>query len=238
MIINFFNQQFNRFNIDNRKTRVYIPSLFIGYMIFMLTLSFFLKYIFPFEDKSIIIPENDKELNLTSLTLFLVFGSIMEEFKYRGLLTKFNYKWVLTSFSVLITSVFFIIFNVKVYYLYPESLLPLFGYIGLFSFVTIAIYLILFKWLFEYKEQMRIIFDNNFNLIIWIQVFLFAFWHIFFSGQGNEAHYMNLLIFHSIGALFYSFIRINYGILYSIIVHFFYNFLITVTPVLLLRIVN
>ncbi|WP_282088319.1 hypothetical protein [Aquimarina algiphila] len=238
MIISFFNRQFNRFNIDNRKTRVYIPSLFMGYLVLKIALSLFLTKIFPQEDELVLVKENNKELNLISLTLFLVFGAIMEEFKYRGLLTKFNYKWVLISLSVFITTIIFVIFNIKVYYLYPESLLPMIGYFIFFIITGIIIYFTLFKLLFKHKEKIKNKFDSNFNLILLTQVGLFAIWHILFSGQGNEAHYINLFIFHSVGALFYSFIRINYGILYSIIVHFFYNFLVTVVPVILVRLVS
>lgn len=238
MIIDFFNQHFNRYNIDNRKTRVYIPSLFIGYLAFIFCLSILLKKLFPFE-KEIITPiDNDQELNLISTTLFLVFAAVMEEFKYRGLLTKFNCKWVLISLSVFFTSVFFTIFDVKAYYLYPDSILPMLGYCGSFSIAAILIYFILFKTLFKDIGNIEKIFNSNFNLIILVQIILFAMWHVLFSGQANEGHPVSLFIFHSMGALFYSFIRINYGILYSIIVHFMYNFLITVVPILLIRLVS
>jgi len=97
----------------------------------------------------LITSSNDEELNLVSTTLFLLFATIMEEFKYRGLLTKFNYKLVLISFAVLITSIIFLTLDIKVYYLSPESILPMLGYCGLFSVVTILIYFILFKALFS-----------------------------------------------------------------------------------------
>ncbi len=237
MIVSFFRNQFDKCNIDNRKTRVYLPFLFIGYMVILFCVSIMLKKIFPFEEK--VVPSGvDKELNITSIILFLIFAAIMEELKYRGLLTKFSYRWVLISFSVLITSVVFLIFNVNVYYLYPESLLPLFGYIALFSLLSVIIYLALFKILFDHQEKIREIFDANFNLIIWIQVFLFAIWHILFSGQGNETHFMSLFIFHSLAALFFTFIRINYGILYSIVLHFLHNFLVAVVPILLVKLSN
>ncbi len=234
MIIKFLANQFNRYNIDNRKTRVYIPSLFVGYLVVLFCISVLLKNLFPFEGKAII-SESDKELNLLSTTLFLIFAAIMEEFKYRGLLTKFNYKWVLISLSTLVTSIIFLIFNVKVYYLYPESIFPMLGYIIVFSFITSVIYFILFKTLFGYQEHVRKIFDTNFNLVVWVQVFLFAMWHILFSGQANERHYISIFIMSSISALFLTYIRMNYGILYSIIVHFLHNFFISLVPIILIR---
>lgn len=238
MIIDFFNKHFNRYNIDNRKTRVYIPSLFIGYLVFIFCLSILLKKIFPVEKELIITIDNGQELNLISTTLFFVFTAVMEEFKYRGLLTKFNYKWVFISLSVLITSIIFLVLDVKVYYLSPESILPMLEYCGFFSTITILTYFVLFKTLFRYIEKIKKIFDLNFNLIILFQIVLFAIWHVLFSGQVNEAHYMSIFIFHFVGALFFTYIRINYGILYSIIVHFSYNFLITIVPILLVKMVN
>jgi len=237
-MINFFKKHFNRYNIDTRKTRILIPSFFIGYIILIYLLSILLNNLFPFEGKSLTSGDGTKELNLMSLTLFLVFTSIMEEFKYRGLLTKFNYKWILISISVFVATIVFLIFDVKVYYLYAKSLWPIIVFFIKLSIVIISIYFILFKLLFKYGERIKKIFDSNFNVILLTQAFLFAMWHILFSGQGDEGHFVNLFIFHSVAALFYSFIRINYGILYSIIVHFLHNFLISVAPILLVRLIN
>lgn len=237
MIIDFFNKHFNRYNIDNRKTRVYIPSLFVGYMIILFCISIVLKELFPFEGRNIT-SGNDKELNLLSTTLFFVFAAIMEEFKYRALLTKFNYKLVLISLSILMTNIIFLILNVKVYYLYPESILPMLVYIAIFSFVVGIVYFVLFKGLIKYEQRIRKVFNANFNLIVWMQIFLFAMWHILFSGQANERHYMSIFIMSSISALFFTYIRINYGILYSAILHFLHNFLISIVPIILIRLVS
>lgn len=233
MIINFFKKQFNRNNIENRKTRVYLPSLFIGYIITLFIISFFLNTIFSLENGKTI-SEEDNGINIYSTILFLIFGAIMEEFKYRGMLTKFSYRWTLISFSIFITSISFLICNVRAYYLSPESVLPLISYILSFVIISVLIFYVSFYSFRRFKENIHRIFDNNFYLIIWIQVLLFALWHILFSGQSNHKHWFTLLIVHSYSALFFTYIRVNYGILYSIILHFLHN-IIRISPIILLE---
>ncbi|QKX05387.1 CPBP family intramembrane metalloprotease [Aquimarina sp. TRL1] len=237
MITSFFKDHFNRYNIDNRKARVFIPSLFIAFIVFLFCISIILKKIFPFEVEEIV-TRTDKDLNVFSTTFFLVFTAIMEEFKYRGLLTKFNYKLVIFSLALLGTNILFLILKIKVHYLSPDSIFPMLRYIIMFSITTIVMYFILFKTLFGYQRQIKKGFNNYFNLILWMQVILFTLWHIFFSGQANERHVVSIFIMTSISALFFTYIRINYGVLYSIIVHFFYNFLISVFPIILIKILQ
>jgi hypothetical protein len=158
--------------------------------------------------------------NVEVLLLLSVYGPIMEELTFR-LPLKFS-KWNLTIASIGITAT---ICRVLVQLEYKYSITLSIG-------IGIAIYYILNKKLLENISEFWI---KNKLLIFYVLLIIFSFLHL-----KNYDMTFELLLFspifmltHILGGIFFSYVRLNSGILLAICFHSFNNGIIKIIKIIM-----
>ncbi|CAM1367603.1 membrane hypothetical protein [Tenacibaculum litoreum] len=212
---------------DRKKSYLKLVLVVLIYYILNNYLLNFLDSIFPVLNK---ISSNEstgtlKELTIPKLTIILLFASLLEELKYRLVFTKANFKYLIFSIALLVTDLLFTLLRPSSLNLFGEKYLVILLYFVSLFLVAIGIFKILTTILLDKKEFIEEFIYNSYVKLFIIQAVLFAFWHIYFSGQIEKHHIITLAMVHFIGALFFGMIRIYYGIITSVLVHFILNFL-------------
>ena len=211
---------FNNKNINFSKSLGILFLSFIFYIIGAITLNYFLRKLVPLNQ----IKNNDVVyINFSTIIFLFIFGSILEELKYRLLITKFNLTFIAISLSVYLADILFLFFRPQKFSLFDKNISYIVFYYILFGLLSLGLYLVLKPILNKNKIKIHVFFKDNFFKIMIIQILLFALWHMFFTHQTANSSYIIIFILQSFAAIYFTFVRINFGIFYSISVHFLIN---------------
>lgn len=208
--------------IDKSKNPIRLIYQFIFFIVILSTIGFFLNTVFRVNNAYN--SDNGAEVEILSIILLVFLGSIKEELKYRLFLTVFNINFLLFSLSILISDIILIIGNFRLYYY--QSPFKIISHYGFLFFVSILIFFTLKILTTKYYESLKQFFIKYFSFILIVQCAIFSFWHVIFTDQTESYALETVFFMHLTSAFFYSFVRIRYGIIYSILVHLLYNSLI------------
>ena len=151
-------------------------------------------------------------------------ASITEEVKYRLYLTKFNFNYLTFSLSLFFADLIMILVWPNNFNLFEKDYLHILSYYFTLLMFSLIIYFFL-KNLIQKEQYLKIYIEKRFIIFFFLQALLFACWHIFFSNQLNNHHFITVFIIQFIGGIYFGFVRMNYGIKHSILLHFLINFL-------------
>ena len=187
-------------------------------------LGIFLKYYFHLIKKKNV-SNTEREIERSIIYTILVLGVIKEELKYRLLLTKFNINFFFFSLSLFITDIIFLFFRDFKFSFFDNLAVIINYYLCLFlcAFILFLIVRRLFEKFFFKIEK---IFKKYTLIILLGSVLSFSLWHVFFTDQTNTYSFLTVFLIHTINAVFYSYVRIKFGIIYSILFHLGYNLFI------------
>jgi hypothetical protein len=194
-----YNESYKRFNIKN-----FLSLLFI-YIVFMIPLGlvfYFLFKVLNLEHKAI-------HLNFQEKLLYgILLAPIIEELLFRLLLV-FNKK----NLVILIITTFALL----VYFIIGENILKtvLFLLLGVILMIV-----------FKYHDQCKVYFIRNFKLSFFLIAVIFAFLHFFNFLGVSPSNFLFLPLFiipQVILGLILGYIRITYGLVYSIFFHVLVN---------------
>jgi len=212
------------FRVNNRSKSITLLFLsLIVYIFLIYTIKLFLDDIFYIENFQA--NKIYEYIELKNIVIVVLFTSLLEELKYRLFLTKFNLNYIAISISIFISEILFLIFREKELSLLNKSVYFILSYYFILSLLSLLMFFLIKKYLVRNKNKVFYLFNKNFLLIIWLQIITFSLWHIFFTNQIIQSHYVVVFIINSIAAIYFTSVRINYGILYSILIHFSVNFL-------------
>jgi membrane protease YdiL (CAAX protease family) len=215
---------FNFYNIDNRKP-IYILFLsFFIYFIFINFLNTYLKQFIPLND-NVIEGKQEVFLSFRKILVLLIFASSLEEVKYRLFFTKFNLNYLTISLSIVLSDIIFLIFRPKSFSLFKEGFYTVFLYYGGIILLSLLIFKAFKPIIYSNKKKIETYYKRNFIRLLFLQIIFFALWHVFFTNQTNGSHFIIVFIIQFIAALYFTIVRINYGVTYSILVHFLSNFI-------------
>ncbi len=208
-------------NIDSRKPFYLLFISFFVYLFIVNFLNVYLKQLIPINP----VIENTKEvfLSLKKVLVLLIFASFLEEIKYRFLFTKFNLNYLLISLAVILSDIIFLIFRTKTFSLFKQDFYTIFSYYGGIMLLTFLIFKISKPIIYSFKEKIESFYNDNFIKLIYLQLVAFPLWHIFFTNQTNGSHFIIVFVIQFLAALYFTIIRINYGIIYSVFFHFCSN---------------
>lgn len=203
--------------------------LFLLNVFLIFIIGYFLNKYFPlkeYDETSIIYKESVVNESIIIVLLVYLFGAIKEELKYRLFLTKFNYDYLLFSFSLLISDIFFL--NIDTIHIsLIDSVFNNLWYYFLFYLVSF-IFFFIFKKIFrkDFIGRLEFFFKKNIGLLIVISIITFALWHVFFTNQTNNYSVITIFGIQLINAVFFTFVRIKFGLIYSFSYHLGYNLFI------------
>ena len=146
----------------------------------------------------------------------VIFAPIIEEIGFRLF---FIYRGMYVAVSSILILLYF-----SLYLLYFNQIFNILHYI-IFAFI---IFVVISLLIYQYEAKIKRIWDKYFYLIFYGSAILFGFAHL---GKSNSfAHTLYLFIFlfifeKAFVGVFLGFIRMKYGILYSILFHSFHNFM-------------
>lgn len=176
---------------------------------------YFLYLILTGEEVSETMHENVEKLYHPILLFSMV--AILEEFTFRGFLTKFNP----LLFSVSITGII-AIYVKKIFFHNMFFEIEGLKEIGILVLILFPLLLLIAK---KYNHKIALFWKNNFNYLVYISTFLFAFAH-FFNSENLDFSYLKTTLFQLIGAFILSFVRIRSGLFYAILLHFIWDMML------------
>ena len=154
------------------------------------------------------------------LVLFTLVA-VLEELSFRLLLTKFKPLFFATSIAGM-AAYYVKKITFKNMFLEPDGL-------WLALVVAIPVFLVSYLISNRYQEQLTCFWEQHFSKIFYISAVLFALVHFFNSPDWNLA-YLKTNISQLISGLFLGFIRIRSGLIYAIIAHFLWDFMVLGIP--------
>lgn len=203
-------------------------KLILAIIVYFVVINYLLNFLdsfFPVLNKTSTNKNLVEELTVPKLSLILLFASILEEFKYRLYFTKANFKYFIFSITLFIVDLFFTLLRPDSLNLFGEKYFVILSYFVSLFLVTIGVFKVFTIVLVNKKEVIEEFINNSYLKLFITQAVLFALWHICFSGQIEKHHFITLAIIHFLGALFFGVVRIYFGIVGSVLVHFILNFL-------------
>lgn len=229
-IVSCFKGIINPKTIDNKdysiKYKIKVVLLLFIILLVLVTFSIFLRYIL-FHLRII---ENVENIGLNNIETYqsqimifiylCLYSPIIEELTYR-LFLRFNSINLSISFGLIIFSISTIVFKTAIINLPSRYIIS--------ALIGILVGMVAFYFLRKkrIKEVFSTFWDKRFTFIFYLSVILFALAHI-----RNYNYNLNFLIFSPIILLprllngyMFGYIRIKYGITWSIAIHFINNFL-------------
>ncbi len=142
--------------------------------------------------------------------------AILEEFSFRAFLDKFKPVY----FSISITGII-AYFTKKIIFrnmfLDQEGLL-------IISLSAIPLFLFLFFISRKYEVELNKFWKKNFKYIFYIGAFIFALVH-FLNSPSLEISYLKTIVFQFLFALIVGFTRVRSGLIFAILIHFLWDFI-------------
>lgn len=214
------------FDYNNKRKSIFVLIIsFISYLFIVNYLSAFLRDIFPVPLISKT-SQTSVSIGFQKTCIILLIAVILEEVKYRLLFTKFNINFILISICFYLSDLVFLFFRSPEFSIYSQKVfIVILYYLGI-SILAFLLFFLLKGFFVQKINPIKRFFEQNFKLLIFIQILLFVLWHFFFTSQGDKSHFIVVLITQGLAATYYTFIRINYGVIYSILMHFLYNLII------------
>ena len=150
---------------------------------------------------------------------FLLYSivAVFEEFSFRGFLTRFNPLLCAFSVSAILATYFKKVVYRNMTFL-PEGLAE--------AGILLALLLPIVYLLLKFNDQrLSLLWEKHSRTLVYASAFLFAFLH-FFNSADLSISYLPSTVFQLIMAFVFSFVRIRAGLIYAIIIHFTWNWLI------------
>ncbi len=144
--------------------------------------------------------------------------AVFEELSFRLLLTKFKPLFFAISIAGML-AYYVKKITFKNMFWEPEGLWQTFA-------IALPVFVVSYLIARRYQESLSNFWEQHFSKIFYVSAFLFAFMHFFNSPDWNLA-YLKTNISQLFSGLFFGFIRIRSGLIYAIVAHFLWNFMVS-----------
>lgn len=166
--------------------------------------------------------------NIVNNFIALFFSPVKEELKYRWFIGKKNSKYILGSISIIIADM--ICSVVYLNHFHNESYIYYLVYFLLIAMLSGVFYMSLKKTSQKYVLKLENWSLRNNLLLVAFSIILFAVWHGITYNIMQDWNFVYTVTITLISALFFSLIRVKFGIVTAMIYHFSYN-----TPIFLIN---
>lgn len=185
-------------------------------------------------DQNINLPQSGEEFKRFYLYILPIMIPILEEFSFRLLLTQYNKSYIIFSISLILG---FYSYQLLSPYLWVSSNKYLYSFAPYLYIFIIALgysVILFFVSQFARHSNFQKFWNSKFKYIFYFMSLLFSLHHISSLNLTTDQYYFLPLILFPffIYAIVLGYVRIKFGLLYSIILHFLYLIPLTINQII------